>query len=137
MWTLGKEFTFEASHRLPFHDGKCGRLHGHSWKGIVYISGKNLETEGSSTGMVLDYSDIKKHLSPLIESYLDHYHLNESLQLESPTSEEVARWIYKQLEQSGLPILGVQINETCTSRCLYTERINLSDAFSLGGTVRL
>ncbi|NER37770.1 MAG: hypothetical protein F6J93_28060 [Oscillatoria sp. SIO1A7] len=27
-WILGKEFRFEAAHKLPCHDGKRARLHG-------------------------------------------------------------------------------------------------------------
>ncbi|MFN6103662.1 MAG: 6-pyruvoyl trahydropterin synthase family protein, partial [Planctomycetaceae bacterium] len=36
-----KEFTFEAAHRLPHvPDGhKCSRLHGHSFRVIVYVDG--------------------------------------------------------------------------------------------------
>lgn len=26
MWTLQKDFRFEAAHKLPHHDGKCARL---------------------------------------------------------------------------------------------------------------
>lgn len=132
IWRLGKEFRFEASHILPHHQGKCGRLHGHSWRGIVYVQGNALQTSGSSQGMVMDYADINGFLKPLVEESLDHYHLNDSLGLESPTSETVAQWIYQQLSNKGLPVIGVEIYETCTSRCLYTELPNLSDALPLG-----
>jgi 6-pyruvoyltetrahydropterin/6-carboxytetrahydropterin synthase len=120
MWVLGKEFTFEASHQLKYHDGKCARLHGHSWKGIVYVQGNCLMQDGAKQGMVMDYSEIKQYLKPLVDGYLDHYHLNESLGLENPTSEVIAQWIFNQLTESGLRgLVGVQINETCTSRCFY------------------
>lgn len=133
MWILGKEFKFEASHVLPHHEGKCGRLHGHSWKGVVYVQGESLQTQGSSQGMIMDYADIKAVLKPLIEDYLDHYHLNDSLELDSPTSEAVSQWVYERLQQAGLPIAAVQINETCTSRCLYTELHDFSNAVLVGG----
>jgi 6-pyruvoyltetrahydropterin/6-carboxytetrahydropterin synthase len=41
-WLLAKEFRFEAAHQLPYHDGKCARLHGHSWHGVVYVAGDTL-----------------------------------------------------------------------------------------------
>ncbi|NES89229.1 6-carboxytetrahydropterin synthase, partial [Okeania sp. SIO2B9] len=73
-WIIGKEFRFEASHQLPNHDGKCARLHGHSWRGVIYVSGNELVNSGGKQGMIMDYGDIKKHLKPLLDDYLDHYH---------------------------------------------------------------
>ncbi|WP_019500093.1 6-carboxytetrahydropterin synthase QueD [Pseudanabaena sp. PCC 6802] len=120
-WIIGKEFRFEAAHELPHHDGKCARLHGHSWRGVVYVSGTILN-DGAKSGMVMDYGDIKQFLQPLLDEYLDHHFLNKTTGLESPTSEEIARWIFEQLEQRGLPgLVAVKIDETCTSTCLYAR----------------
>lgn len=122
MWTLKKRFRFEASHRLPHHDGKCKRLHGHSWVGYAEIFATELKKEGAQQGMVLDFGVIGKELKRLCESYLDHWHLNDTLELESPTSEEVARWIYNKLKVSlGSYLIAVTIEETCTSSCTYRE----------------
>lgn len=122
MWKLRKKFTFEASHRLPHHDGKCRRLHGHSWVGWVTVRAEELQRQGSKAGMVVDYGDIKAAVGPLVEDYLDHHHLNETLGLENPTSEEIARWVFDRLKP-GLPGLAtVVIEETCTSSCTYGAR---------------
>jgi len=119
MWKLEKEFRFEASHQLPHHEGKCRRLHGHSWVGRIVCEGNELKTSGSETGMILDYEEIKKAISPLNLEYLDHWHLNETLKLENPTTEEVARWIYDRIKPK-LPLLtAVILEETCTARCEY------------------
>lgn len=136
-WILGKEFTFEAAHELVHHDGACARLHGHSFKGIVYVSSDSLIETGPKQGMVMDYSEIKKNLKPLVDDFLDHHYLNKTLNMESPTSESIAKWIYDRLATAGLRgLLGVQINETCTSRCLYTAggagSPFLSNAITLG-----
>ncbi len=72
-WVIGKEFRFEAAHKLPNHDGKCARLHGHSWRGVVYVASEVLVKSGPKQGMVLDYSEIKGYVKPLLEEYLDHY----------------------------------------------------------------
>lgn len=119
MWTLEKEYRFEAAHRLPHHDGKCARLHGHSWVMAVEVGGKSLHTVGPKQGMVTDYSDISRVVKPLIEGYLDHYYLNESTGLENPTSEELARWVYSELRPSIPNLVSVTIKETCTSSCTY------------------
>ncbi|MEA5417639.1 6-carboxytetrahydropterin synthase QueD [Spirulina sp. CCNP1310] len=119
-WTIYKEFRFEAAHHLPHHDGKCRRLHGHSWIGRVYVKGDRLITTGPKAGMLLDFQDLKAYLTPLLEDYLDHHYLNETTGLENPTSEALARWIYDYFARLELPGLdAVEIRETCTSGCLY------------------
>lgn len=119
-WTIYKEFRFEAAHHLPHHDGKCRRLHGHSWIGRVYVKGDRLIPTGPKAGMVMDFQDLKAYLTPLLEDYLDHHYLNETTGLKNPTSEALARWIYEYLARLELPGLdAVEIRETCTSGCLY------------------
>jgi len=63
---IAKEFRWEMGHRLPFHNGKCVNLHGHSYKMMVELSG-----EPDNNGMVLDYYDVKNIIAPLVEE-LDH-----------------------------------------------------------------
>ncbi|WP_166824159.1 6-carboxytetrahydropterin synthase QueD [Thalassoroseus pseudoceratinae] len=113
---LYKDLTFEAAHRLPnLPEGhKCRRLHGHSFRVRVWVSGP----VDAETGWVMDFSEIKKACAPLIDQ-LDHYYLNEIEGLENPTSENIARWIWQRLA-SQLPLLDrVEVRETCTSGCVY------------------
>lgn len=111
-----REFTFEAAHRLPHvpEGHKCGRLHGHSYRVEVHVSGD----VDPDTGMVVDFADIKAAFKPLHDC-LDHYYLNEVSGLENPTSENVARWIWDQLRCSRLPVSRVVVRETCTSGASY------------------
>ncbi|MGK7933804.1 MAG: 6-carboxytetrahydropterin synthase QueD [Microcystaceae cyanobacterium] len=121
-WIISKQFRFEAAHQLPHHDGKCRRLHGHSWVGKVYVKGNELQQAGSKQGMLMDYGEIKQYLKPLLDKFLDHHYLNETTGLENPTSEALARWIYDYLEEIGLPgLYAVEIQETCTSACFYSK----------------
>jgi len=70
------------------------------------------------TGWVMDFADIKAAFQPVFEQ-LDHHYLNEVPGLENPTSENLARWIWKQLKPT-LPLLSrVTVHETCTSGCIY------------------
>jgi 6-pyruvoyltetrahydropterin/6-carboxytetrahydropterin synthase len=119
-WTISKQFSFEAAHKLPAHVGKCGRLHGHSYKLTVHVSSARLIQSGSSSGMVQDFGDISQAVKPLLEAKLDHWYLNESTGLENPTSEVLAAWIYEQLAPQLAGISAIGINETCTSGCVYT-----------------
>ena len=97
-WFIYKKFRFEAAHRLPHHDGKCCRLHGHSWVGWVYIKSDHLIQGGPKQGMVIDFGDIRKYLNPLLGQFLDHYYLNETMGLENSTCEAIAQWIFEKLE---------------------------------------
>jgi len=121
MYRLEKEFRFEAAHRLPKHDGKCARLHGHSWVGYVVIEGPVLVGDGPKAGMLMDFGDMKRAVDVLVGDYLDHYYLNESLKMESPTSERVAEWVFDMLKAQLPGLVLVRIEETCTSAAEYWE----------------
>ncbi len=116
---LSKQFRFEASHQLPHHDGKCARLHGHSWVGWAHAEGTAIRRDGPKQGMVVDYGDMGSAIKEMVERHLDHWHLNTSLGMESPTSELVAGWCLEWLRRKAPSInwTGVTIEETCTSRC--------------------
>ncbi len=63
---IAKRFRWEAAHRLPWHEGVCRNLHGHSYRMVV-----ELEGEPDARGMVLDFKHLKQALSPLVEAW-DH-----------------------------------------------------------------
>lgn len=111
-----KEFTFESAHRLPnvARDHKCARLHGHSFRCEVHVSGK----VDATTGWVVDFADIKRAFEP-IHSVLDHNFLNEVEGLANPTSENLARWIWQRLHTALPGLSAVIVRETCTSGCIY------------------
>jgi 6-pyruvoyltetrahydropterin/6-carboxytetrahydropterin synthase len=119
MYRLEKSFTFEASHQLPNHDGKCKHLHGHSWHGKLIVEGQRLNLKGPKVGMLVDYGDLSIMVRYLRDEFLDHYHLNESLGMENPTSENIARWIFKQLYKQLPDLVAVVIEETCTTSCEF------------------
>jgi 6-pyruvoyltetrahydropterin/6-carboxytetrahydropterin synthase len=119
-WTLRKKFTFEAAHFLPDHDGKCQRMHGHSWVGWAVLEGETLQLRGPKAGMLVDYGDVSVVLKPMVDTYLDHYLLNDSLPgLKNPTSENVAKWVFNFLSPKLALLRAVEIEETCTSACIY------------------
>lgn len=109
-------FQIEAAHHLPNvpADHKCARLHGHSFRIEVHVSGP----VGDQSGWVMDFADIKRAFQPLFQQ-LDHRYLNEIEGLENPTSENLARWIWQHLNP-GLPGLSaVVVQETCNAGCRY------------------
>jgi 6-pyruvoyltetrahydropterin/6-carboxytetrahydropterin synthase len=113
---LSKLFHFEAAHDLPtFPPGhKCQRLHGHSFRFDVIVEGEVDE----KLGYLIDYGEIKRLVEPLV-TRLDHHYLNQIEGLSNPTSENLARWIWRELKPN-LPLLhSIIVHETCTSRCEY------------------
>jgi len=116
-----KEFTIEAAHRLPGvpPGHKCARLHGHSFRIQVYVSGP-LDPQ---FGWIIDFADIKTAFRP-VEDRIDHRYLNEVEGLENPTSENIARWIWQQLRPALPDLSKVVVQETCTSGCIYTGELD-------------
>lgn len=111
-----REFTIEAAHRLPNVPvgHKCARLHGHSFRIEVHVSGEL----DAHTGWVMDFADVKTAFQPLFDR-LDHHYLNEVPGLENPTSENLARWVWTELKPRLAQLSRVVIRETCTSGCIY------------------
>lgn len=66
MIKIAKEFIWEMSHRLPFHEGGCKNVHGHSYKMTIFLEG-----DLDKNGMVLDFYHIVDIVQPLIDK-LDH-----------------------------------------------------------------
>ncbi len=113
---LVKEFRFEAAHRLPkVPEGhKCARLHGHSFKIEVSISGP----VDPATGWFLDYDVVDGAFRPIHDA-LDHRYLNDVPGLENPTSEHLARWLWERLKPSLPSLERITVYETCDARCEY------------------
>ncbi|SCA58594.1 6-carboxy-5,6,7,8-tetrahydropterin synthase, partial [Chlamydiales bacterium SCGC AB-751-O23] len=107
--------------QLKHHKGKCAIPHGHSYKLEVALKGDTLREKGEEKNMLMDFSFIAKAVKPLIEKYLDHKWLNDTLETDSPTAEFIAQWIYQQLS-SKLPSLHkVTVWETKSCKVSYLE----------------
>ncbi len=111
-----KRFQIEAAHRLPNvpAEHKCARLHGHSFQIELRIAG----AVDPATGWVLDFADIAVVFEPLF-AMLDHHYLNEIAGLENPTSENLARWIWRRIKPALPGLSEVGVAETCTAGCIY------------------
>jgi len=112
-----KAFTLESAHRLPNVPAghKCARVHGHSFRVEIHVSGPVHEHRG----WVMDFADVKAAFDPLYRQ-LDHHYLNDVPGLENPTSENLAKWIWQQLKPALPQLSAVVVHETCTSGARYT-----------------
>jgi 6-pyruvoyltetrahydropterin/6-carboxytetrahydropterin synthase len=112
--TICKRFAFEAAHVLRNHNGKCGRLHGHSYVVEVEATGPVRDLDGASDeGMVLDFARLKELWAPMHEA-LDHANLNEVLiELdEVTTAERLAGMLLDWLRSQDERVCAVRVHET-------------------------
>lgn len=111
-----REFRFEAAHMLPDvpPDHKCRRLHGHSYRLVVFVEGPIQPT----TGWVMDFADLRAAIDPLIEQ-LDHRYLNDIPGLEKPTAEVLTEWIWKRLKPVLPGLCRLELFETSKCGCVF------------------
>lgn len=98
MLIISKEYKFSASHRLynivwsPDKNyevfGPCTRLHGHNYSFELFVTG-DLDYK---TGMVFNYHYLDKVAAPIL-STMDHQDLNEIMQTDLTTAENIVNWI--------------------------------------------
>ena len=139
MYYLTAEAAFDSAHFLSGYEGKCANLHGHRWRVVAKVGGKDLCEFGDKAGMLLDFSDLKRELRGLAET-LDHKLIVErhSLQLATldameaegfelvelpfrPTAENLARYLYREMEKLGFPMVSMTVYETPDNCAIYEE----------------
>lgn len=102
--TVTRSFTMDAAHVLPWHPGKCSRLHGHTYRIDVSVTGPL-----NQNGIVIDFGEIKSTAAQVI-SPLDHTLLNDTL--DNPTAERLALHILSGFIKNGLGVSAVRVWET-------------------------
>jgi len=94
---------FSSAHKLKSYKGKCENLHGHNWKVELIVAGEIL----NSIGLLVDFQILKKKLNIVLKN-LDHKNLNliPFFRDKNPSSENIAFFIYKKMEQilKGYPL---------------------------------
>ena len=140
---LVKTFRFEAAHRLENHEGKCSRLHGHSYVLEVAMEAPygeiNCNPGTSNNGMLMDFNDISDIVKTEIINRLDHQfiisketpqefiamlaprHEGVSLPIEASTAELIAGWIAWHI-MSTMGILG-ELDKTLLERVTLWETV--------------
>ena len=70
---ITKQFSFETAHALHGYDGKCKKIHGHSYKVFVTVLGTPiLDPLDPKYGMVMDFGDLKNIVKEEIVDVFDH-----------------------------------------------------------------
>jgi 6-pyruvoyltetrahydropterin/6-carboxytetrahydropterin synthase len=132
---ITKEFSFEGAHALKGYDGKCRHIHGHSYRLFVTYIGRTSEKwDHPKSGMVIDFTEIKKMVNELIIGPFDHALI---LREDAPLGEEIREAycnvrivnfqptcenlvahfasILSENEPAGLKLFSLKLHETATS----------------------
>ena len=118
MFELKTQMYFSSAHHLLNYDGKCENMHGHNWLVEAYVGG----TELDKSNILVDYKVIKKNLKEILD-YLDHKDINvlpEFIGI-SPSSEILAKYIYREMKKRISLTSKVSVWETSTSCASYYE----------------
>ena len=118
MFEVRVETNFSSAHHLLNYKGKCENPHGHNWKVEVCARGNELD----KSNILIDFKVLKKKVNEIVD-YLDHKDLNELEEFkgQSPSSEFIARFIYKEAKKVVPEVSRVNVWETTTSRASYFE----------------
>lgn len=112
MYKLEKRFTLPIGHRLSKHKGRCFSIHGHNFTILVGVKADEL----NENDMIIDFSDLKKLVAPILDG-LDHCLLLNQDDIEiaeqlknlgmrtmligsDPTAEHIAERLYKLLRHN-------------------------------------
>lgn len=104
--TVTKLFSFDAAHYLPYHDGKCKFIHGHTYHMEVTV--RNVIR--LDTGMVMDFSQLKEAVKDNVLDKFDHGFLNEYLPYS--TCECMIFWIWRELSKDIKGLHKIKLQET-------------------------
>ena len=128
---ITKQFEFSMGHVLHNYAGKCHQLHGHNYQLEVTVVASQLD----SSGFVMDFSDLKAIVNPLINAELDHHfwvyakdpraralvELGARSVAFEPTAENIVSYfetvISKELPD-GIRLAQLELYETSTSKAV-------------------
>lgn len=115
MYTITKEFAFEAAHHLEGlpDTHKCSKPHGHSYVVKVELQAPIL----NEVGFVVDYGDLAP-LKQYIDTYLDHHDLNEVFTFQT-SAENLARHLFEWCHERWPFTIAVHVSETAKTWASY------------------
>jgi 6-pyruvoyltetrahydropterin/6-carboxytetrahydropterin synthase len=125
MFEVTVEKTFAAGHYLRNYKGKCENPHGHNYKVLVTLQGRELD----KAGLLLDFKDLKSVMRDVV-SRLDHQMINDVPPFTevNPSAENLAKYFYeesntrlKTLTNGRVSVKAVTMFETDTTNATYFE----------------
>jgi 6-pyruvoyltetrahydropterin/6-carboxytetrahydropterin synthase len=125
MYEVTVEAEFSAGHFLRNYRGKCENPHGHNYKVLITLCGRDLD----AAGLLLDFKQLKQVMRPVVER-LDHQMINEIAPFTevNPSAENLAQYFYSETSAQLREMTGGRVRvkdctlfETDTTRATYYE----------------
>ena len=121
MFKVSIEDKISAAHHLRGYEGKCAEPHGHNWKVIVRVMIEKL----NNIGLAIDFYDLRSITKGVVDK-LDHKDLNELeyFSVENPSSENIARFLYKNIKEQlpeNVQLAEIEVVESEGCSIVYTE----------------
>lgn len=111
MLSITKIFNFEAAHRISNYQGSCSRVHGHSYKVHITVTGEEIGEDD----MLVDFKVLKELVNESVIRQFDHSlilrrnakNISDFSLLDQrvfwmdsePTAERMVLWMVKELEK--------------------------------------
>jgi len=111
-WKLRVRDKFQAAHFLKGYQGKCEKIHGHTFQVETVFQVEELDR----TGIGIDFAKIKAKLAEVLP---DHTLLNDVYPF-NPSAENLAREFFNQLKKN-LPVIEVAVWESEDACATYSE----------------
>ena len=111
-WRLKVREKFSAAHYLKEYQGKCEKLHGHTFRVEVEIEVHELD----KAGIGIDFAEIKAALAEILP---DHVLLNDLYPF-NPSAENLARRFFEDLKKR-FQVRVVTVWESEDAAAVYSE----------------
>ncbi len=103
---------FSSAHFLENYDGKCEKMHGHTFTVEVHLSVDKLD----KSGIAIDFTILKKYLKSILP---DHQVLNEIYDF-SPSAENISEFLFNKINEN-YPVKKVIVWESETAAASYGD----------------
>lgn len=139
MYSLKTEHSFDSAHFLSGYKGKCSNIHGHRWQVVIEIMNDEVEKEGQTRGMIVDFGTLKEDVRCEVD-YFDHSLIIERGTLKEktmealldegfkiinvdfrPTAENFAKYFYDKFLSKGYRVKQAVVYETPNNCASYSE----------------
>ncbi|HUU38364.1 MAG TPA: 6-carboxytetrahydropterin synthase [Candidatus Desulfaltia sp.] len=111
-WKLRVREKFQAAHFLKEYQGKCEKIHGHTFQVEAVLEVKELDR----AGIGIDFTRIKTKLTEVLP---DHTLLNDVYPF-NPSAENLARQFFGELKKD-FPVIEVTVWESEDACAAYSE----------------
>jgi len=104
-FSISREISIDAGHRVTNHGSKCRHLHGHRYTIQAWCEGHLFE-DGEQQGMVLDFGFLKEEMMREIDAHFDHgfmFWMHDSLCWEALRNDtpDFEASVYREIEEQG------------------------------------